>query len=434
MDLDDIQGLVIRGYHMPVAGYLFYRFDSGVAARSWLRAMIEPVTTAAEWEAKPSWCANVALTYGGLEALGLSPESLATFPEDFREGMAARAAVHLGESGPDLPANWPAEPPFATRGVHAMLLISANDRAVLDERLAVVTAVAAATAGVVAVGYQDAAALGPDGRGDREHFGYRDGISQPALKGSGLENAAHAEREAVEPGEFLLGHVDEMGNTAMPWPAALGHNGTYAVYRRLHQDVAAFRQFLHDSGEGEALAAKLMGRWPSGAPLVLSDQADDPLLAADRQRNNDFSYVGDPLGYLCPRGAHVRRARPRDGTPGVRRRLLIRRGLPYGQELPEAAPDDGADRGLVGLFLNASIERQFEFVQRKWLNGGQFDGLGNDPDPIAGPGAGDFTCQRRPLPRRYTGLPRIVTVRGGDYFFMPSITAMRFLSDPDLES
>lgn len=427
LDLDDIQGLVIRGYRMPRATYLFYRFDTGAAARGWLRAMVDPVTTAAEWDAKPAWCANVALTYPGLEAAGLSPGSLASFPEDFRQGLAARAASRLLETGVDLPSHWDPEPPFAQRGVHAMLLLSAHDSAEMDRQVAAFTRVADDVGSVVRVGCRQAAALPGS---DREHFGYRDGISQPTLKGSGLENGPHADREAVEPGEFLLGHPDELGKVEMPWPKPLGRNGTYAVYRKLRQDVAAFRRFLRDNGGTEMLAAKLMGRWPSGAPLVLSPHADDPLLAADPHRNNDFDYAADPLGYACPRGAHVRRARPRDGEPGGRRRLLIRRGLPYGEALPDGAPDDGADRGLVGMFLSASIERQFEFVQRKWLNWAQFDGLGNDPDPITGPGGGTFTYQRRPVPRPYPNLPRFVTAGGGDYFFLPSITALRFLGEP----
>jgi Dyp-type peroxidase family len=416
--------LVIRGYRMPRATYLFYRFDSGAAARAWLRAMVDPVTTAAEWDATPQWCANVALTYVGLEAAGVAPDWLDTFPDDFKQGMAARAEYHLGETGADLPANWDPEPPFAVRGVHAMLLISAHDKAVLDDRVAVHREIARSIGDVVEVGSEVAQAL-PGG--DREHFGYRDGISQPTLKGSGLEDGPHADREAVEPGEFLLGHADELGNTDMPRPEVLVRNGTYAVYRKLRQNVAAFRGFLAAHPDGELLSAKLMGRWPSGAPLALSPQVDDPQLGDDRHRNNDFDYADDPLGYVCPRGAHARRARPRDGGTAGRRRLLIRRGLPYGKPLPDGAPDDGVDRGLVGMFLNASIERQFEFVQRRWLNWAQFDGLDKDPDPITGPGGGTFTKQGYPIPKRYHDMPRFVTGGGGDYFFLPGIAALRFL-------
>jgi Dyp-type peroxidase family len=233
----------------------------------------------------------------------------------------------------------------------------------------------------------------------------------------------------VAAGEFLLGHPDELGHVPMPLPAELGRNGTYAVYRKLRQEVAVFRDYLRADRNGPLLAAKLMGRWPSGAPLAITGEEDDRELAADRARNNDFDYTDDPIGYRCPRGAHVRRAHPRSATISGRRHLLMRRGLPYGYPLADGAPaDENADRGLIGMFLNASIERQYEFVQRNWINDPRFDGLRNDRDPIAGSGERDFTWQRRPLPVRCTGLPRFISVRGGEYFFLPSITAMRFLS------
>ena len=428
LEREDIQGLVLRGYRMPLAAYVFYRFDQPGPARRWMAEMADPVTTATEWDEKPAWCANVGLTYTGLEALGLPSSALAGFPEDFRQGMAARAALHLGDLGDDLPGHWETEPPFATRGVHAVLLVSARTRAVLDEQVADFGQLSTAC-GLQRVGHQLAAALGADHPSDREHFGFRDGISQPTIRGSGLEDDQHANRLAVAPGEFVLGYPDESGKRTMPVPEPLGRNGTYAVYRKLQQHVGVFRAWVHSRENGDLLAAKLMGRWPSGAPVALATDADDPQLGGDPSRNNEFRYLDDPLGFACPRGAHIRRSQPRDDNPANRRRLLLRRGLPYGDELPAGAPDDGT-RGLVGLFLSASIERQFEFVQRKWLNWGQFDGLSNDPDPITGPGGGDFTWQRRTGPRRYAGLPRFTTARGGEYFLLPSVTAMRFLGDP----
>ncbi len=432
LERGDIQGLVIRGYRMPQAAYLFYRFTDPAPAHAWLGAMIDPVTTAAEWDATPPWCANVALSYTGLEALEVPVESLASFPDDFRQGMAARAVTHLGDVGDDLPDHWEPRPPFASREVHALVLVSARDCSELDRQVSRFSTLATTIGGLELVGDQHAAVIAAGEHADREHFGFRDGISQPTLKGSGLDTDAHAERLAVEPGEFVLGYVDEAGLVApMPEPQQLGRNGTFVVYRKMHQHVASFRSFLGAQGGGneELLAAKLVGRWRSGAPLATAPEADDVDLAADRFRNNDFHYTDDPLGYACPRGAHIRRARPRDDSQVNRRRLLIRRGLTYGEPLPAGAPDDGIERGLVGLMVNASIERQFEFVQRRWLNWGQFDGLANDPDPITGPGEGDFTWQRRPVPKRYGGLPRFVTVRGGEYFFMPSITAMHHLAD-----
>jgi Dyp-type peroxidase family len=430
LDRHDIQGLVLRGYGMPLATYLFYRFDTAASARRWLASMIDPVTSAAEWEAKPPWCANLALTYPGLMALELPPELLADFPYAFQQGMAARSVTELGDAADNRPAHWDATPPFASQGVHAMLMVWAQDQAELDARLAEFSAHADEAGRITLVGSQPVAALSG---GSREHFGYRDPISQPAIGGDHSPEVGPDGEEPIAAGEFLLGYPDELGHTTTLTPEVLGLNGTYAVYRKMHQDVAGFRAFL-GSDDAEQLAARLMGRWRSGAPMALAARADDPDLAADRWRVNAFDYTGDPVGYLCPRGAHVRRARPRDGSPTVRRRRLIRRGMPYGQPLPDAAGDDGLDRGLVGIFFNADIERQYEYVQRQWLDAPSFDGLWNAADPLLGPAGRDFTWQRRPVPRRRVGLPRFVDVRGGEYFFVPGISALQFLSTTEVRA
>jgi Dyp-type peroxidase family len=419
LDRDDIQGVVLHGYRMPLARYLFVRFDSAAAGRRWLAAMIDPVTTAAEWAVRPPWCANLALTHPGLVALDLPAEHLAGFPGAFRAGMAERARSNcLGDPDADLPGRWEPTPPFATRGVHALLMVWADRADELAGRLVELGRLAAEAGGVTTVGEQDLQAID----GDREHFGFRDGISQPAIAGDGSDDP-----DPIAAGEFLLGHPDELGLVRTLGRTRLGDNGTFAVYRKLRQDVGAFRAVL-DAGGGERLAAKLMGRWPSGAPLTDADPAVDPGPPDEPARLNAFDHRADEIGYVCPRGAHIRRARPRDGDRVVRRRRLIRRGMPYGPPLPPGAPDDGVDRGLVGLFLNADIERQYEFVQRRWLNEASFDGLSNETDPIAGDAGRDFTWPRRPLPRRRTGLPRFVTVRGGEYFFVPGLAGLRSLS------
>ncbi|XXR71494.1 hypothetical protein WMF16_13760 [Sorangium sp. So ce388] len=201
----------------------------------------------------------------------------------------------------------------------------------------------------------------------------------------------------MKAGEFLLGYPDELGGLPpMPTPEVLGRNGTYAVLRKVHQRVAAFRQFLKASSanpeEEEWLAAKMMGRCRSGAPLALSPEKDDPGLGADPTRNNAFLYRDDPKGYRTPPGSHIRRANPRDALGGgdtVRIHRVLRRRTSYGPPLPEGAlEDDGADRGQVFLFIGAHLRRQFEFVQSIWINGGEFIGAGADRDPIASTGEG----------------------------------------------
>jgi Dyp-type peroxidase family len=227
----------------------------------------------------------------------------------------------------------------------------------------------------------------------------------------------------------------------MPQPAVLGRNGSFVALRKLHERVAAFRQFLAanaaSAADAELLAAKLVGRWPSGAPLALAPERDDPALAADPRRNDDFRYGDDPLGLRCPVGAHVRRANPRDALEGqavdVAIHRIVRRGGSYGPELPAGTLDDGADRGIVFIAIGTSLTRQFEFVVSQWLNDGNFVGLGSEKDAIAGvnDGTGTVTIPRRPIRRRLTQVPRFVVTRGGEYCFVPGIKALHWLADLD---
>src|SRR5262249_2221313 len=200
---------------------------------------------------------------------------------------------------------------------------------------------------------------GPDGTPvPIEHFGYRDGITQPAIEGSGepvLPGAGVPDAggwRALKAGEFVLGQPDETGIIPdLPTPPSFRRNGSVVVLRHLHHHVWAFRDFLRRSSTNAAdatlLAAKLMGRWPSGAPLALAAEQDDPVLARDSMRNNDFTYGNDVRGINCPIGAHVRRLNPRSGLTGpngssVHRHRLLRQGLPYGSRLSmDASADDG---------------------------------------------------------------------------------------------
>jgi len=205
---------------------------------------------------------------------------------------------------------------------------------------------------------------------------------------------------------------------------------------RLEEHVGAFRDFLKQHGktkdEQELIAAKLMGRWRSGAPLVLSPDKDDPELGADMQRNNDFNYAKmDPHGYGCPLGAHIRRMNPRDTAANMERRRMIRRGGTYGPALPEDAPEDGVERGIAAFIGCASLVRQFEFAMNVWMNDKTFHELGNEHDPICGTqdGSLDFTIPKRPVRKKIKGLPQFSTLRGGAYFFLPAIKGLRYLSE-----
>jgi deferrochelatase/peroxidase EfeB len=205
--------------------------------------------------------------------------------------------------------------------------------------------------------------------------------------------------------------------------------------------VAEFRRFLRANSNGpedeELVAAKMMGRWRSGAPLALCPFHDNPEMGADPRRNNDFLFQeDDPAGFKTPGGSHIRRTNPRDAQiAGVARiHRMIRRGTAYGPPLPEGVlDDDGADRGLMFAFVGAHIGRQFEFVQSQWINDGVFFGAGTDKDPVIGSSdeAGSFTVPRRPVRRRLQGIPHFVVTRGGEYCFMPGLRALRWLAELD---
>ncbi|MET8291181.1 hypothetical protein ABZV80_39175 [Streptomyces sp. NPDC005132] len=166
-----------------------------------------------------------------------------------------------------------------------------------------------------------------------------------------------------------------------------------------------------------------------------SPQHDDPALGADPHRRNTFLYErDDPAGFMTPGGCHIRRANPRDASVAgeVRLHRMIRRGAVYGPPLPEGVlEDDGTDRGLMFAFIGAHLGRQFEFVQSQWMNDGVFFGSGDAKDPVTGShdGVTGFTIPRRPVRRRLAALPRFVVTRGGEYCFLPSLSALRWLGD-----
>ena len=431
LELDDIQSGVLRPRPAPYAAtYIGLRIDDPNAGRQLMNNALRAVTSAAN-PSSPSadtWV-SVALTCNGLKALGVPPSALESFSWEFRQGMAARAH-DLGDVGESSPENW--EKPLGTGQIHVIIVAVSIDAQHLEAALARARKTYEGMQGIAAIWRQDCYAP-PD---EREPFGFKDGISHPAIEGSGIPGT-NPKEQPLKAGEFVLGYVDEMGAVQKTDPEVLGRNGTYIVFRKLHQRVAAFRQYLKANAtadfDEERLAAKMMGRWRSGAPLALCPMHDNPELGADPRRNNDFLFEeDDPAGFKTPGGSHIRRTNPRDAKiAGVARiHRMIRRGTAYGPLLPEGVlEDDGKDRGLMFAFVGSHIGRQFEFVQSQWINDGVFFGAGTDKDPIAGsivPGD-TYTVPKRPVRRRLQGLPRFVVTRGGEYAFMPSLRALRWL-------
>ena len=433
LELDDIQSGVVRPRPTPYsATYVLFRIDDRTVGRQLMRRASEVVASAAHpaSPAADAWV-SISLTFAGLKALGVPKDSLDSFVPEFQHGMAARAHV-LGDTGDSAPERW--EKPLGTPDVHVVLTGIAPDSQRLDQALERARKAYEQMPGIKAIWRQDCYTLPTE----KEHFGYKDGISHPAIEGTGIPGSNPRE-QPLKAGEFILGYRDEMGGfPAMPQPEVLGRNGTYVVFRKLHERVTAFRKYLRDNsedaGQEELLAAKMMGRWRSGAPLALTPERDDLALGSDASRNNDFLYGDDPIGFKTPPCSHVRRSNPRDAKIAgfVRLHRMLRRGTAYGPPLPDGVfEDDGADRGIMFAFVGSHLKRQFEFVQSEWVNDSLFFGVPGEPDPVCGPndGNGVYTIPRRPVRRKMQGLARFVITRGGEYCFMPSLSALRWLAD-----
>jgi len=283
--------------------------------------------------------------------------------------------------------------------------------------------------------------------GDLNPLGYKDSIGQPAIEGSGVEPLPGQGRP-IKAGEFILGYPAETGlPLPAPQPEVLGRNGTFVGLRKYQSRVGAFNRFLRAHAETdeqrELLAAKLVGRWRSGAPLTLAPTQDDPALGADPTRNNDFTYAGDPHGHQVPLGAHMRRMNPRDTEMAiladVNLHRIIRRSTTYGAPYdPDAiaAHDDEVPHGLFFIFISAKAMATMEFLQREWINNGNFMNLDDERDPNVGlqEDSGTFTIPRDPVRRRIHGIDTFNVLRGGEYFFLPSLSALRWIANsrPDL--
>jgi Dyp-type peroxidase family len=446
LDLSDIQGLFARGYREHrYARFTIFAIGEASAGRALVEWLLPHITTAAPFSGDVAL--QVAFTASGLRQLGLPDHVVAGFAAEFRQGMTnPNRSKFLGDTEESDPRGWawggPDGPP-----ADGLLMIYATDPGLL-ERWQAELRQQLEKSGIAGTTELPARELG-----DTEPFGFHDGISQPII--AGLPKAVQATR-TLPAGEFVLGYPNARGQLAgrpllpasqdprrllLPDPTGsgavdFGRNGSYLVFRQLEQDVEGFWQFVdaatrradgsQDSGDRAALAAKMVGRWPSGAPLVKAPDHDAPALAED----NDFAYRDDPRGLSCPIGAHVRRANPRDSLgpePAASldasdRHRLLRRARSYG-------PAGGT--GLYFICLAGDLARQFEFVQHTWLNGATFNGLYDDADPLTGsrhPAGATFTIQARPVRRRYRGLPQFVRTRGGAYFFLPGVSAVRYLA------
>ena len=436
LDLHEIQATVLRYRPEPYFGtHILMHIDDARSGREFLRRLSPHVASAADWwNATEAWIA-VTFSYSGLLALGVPEESLQSFPEAFRVGMAARAD-HLLDRGENDPKNW--DQPFGSGRIHIGISVFSDTEEKWRRTMELAQQQYHGFSGVSVLAALDFGAQ----PGDLNPLGYKDSIGQPAIEGSGIDPLPGQGRP-IKAGEFILGYPGEAGiPVAMLSPDVLGRNGTFLGVRKYQTRVGAFNRFLRDNAqtneERELLAAKLVGRWRSGAPLTLAPEKDDPELGQDPHRNNDFTYANDPNGKQVPIGCHMRRMNPRDTEmpvlTDVNIHRIIRRSTTYGAPYdPNALSerDDEVPRGLYFLFISAKAMATMEFLQREWINSGNFTGLGEERDPIPGlqqEGA-TFTIPRDPVRRRIHGIQTFNVLRGGEYMFMPSLSALKWLGD-----
>jgi Dyp-type peroxidase family len=476
-DLAEIQGLIISGYgHLRHGCYLFIEFGDAPRARQWIGGISGQVASGAAWPRdaggrpiKPESVINLAFTYTGLTALTGDAKRLSRFPLEFVQGMTEpkRAERVLGDVGPSAPEYWDiggSQPAGKSPASWHAVVILLTDTPERRETMAAELLADFAAHNIELLARQDANVL----PGEREHFGFLDGTSQPHLEGS--SRPRQKGDPIIKVGDFLLGYTTEYEKDQQPIMPSLdddqhfGQNGTYLVFRKIAQDVAGFWNFMADFAANDSspltagmttqqkmiwLASKFVGRWPNGTPLTKHPDSEQEMTREDK---NYFLYhQRDPHGEKAPLGSHIRRSNPRDSldpTPEKsnemsRRHMIIRRGMPYGPALfaPDALPagriePDNIERGLMFFCINANINRQFEFIQQTWANNPKFHSLYDDLDPLIGSSHNPdvlanntFTIQASPIRKRIKGIPQFTIVRGGAYFFMPSIPALRMLAD-----
>lgn len=453
VDLDDIQGLLMRGYgDHPEAVFLLLRVRDAAAARRWLAQVEVSVARRDAGNRRDAPALQLAFTAQGLLALGVRESIVDEFAAEFREGMdkSPNRSTRLGDVDASAPQAWAWG--HCASMPHALLMLYA--------RRGELAAFRARVDAAWAEGFELLRVLptvDSSGAGDEEPFGFKDGLSQPRLDWRRERPVGDETRQTYTNlsclGEFVLGYPNEYGALSdrpllnpgrdpdglLPRDelglADLGRNGSYLVLRQLDQDVAQFERW---SGTAE----RMVGRTHDGVPLTATPV--DP--------KSDFGFDDDAQGLHCPVGAHIRRSNPRNADlPGgpacpitsfkrtlgldpearaqdlvasTRFHRLLRRGRKY-------------DGGLHFIALNANIGRQFEFVQGAWLTSSHFNALSAESDPLLGPRvprADGHPVDAFSMPRadgpadRLTGLPRFVTVRGGAYFFLPGVRALRFLA------
>jgi Dyp-type peroxidase family len=533
LEIDEIQGNILAGFNKDFQTFLFLKIHDRELTKIWLGSLIPYIATVAEVlsfnrmfrmlrnrrSADPqgmvaTWI-NIAFTYEGIKALTSEAEASQFQDTPFRIGLPKRAGLLGDPTDPNAeghPNQWVVGGTDPNQYPDILLTIASDDPAHLEVELSRIRTTIQALPSensnegksALEIIYEQPGATRPDKPG-HEQFGFKDGISQPAVRGrvsstdqdflaprlidpQDPRSALYAKpgQPLVWPGQFVLGYPGQRKDDPLtpqpllPTSPSWARNGSFLVLRRLRQDVPAFWNFANEQAAKlsqqpgfagmtpERFATLLVGRWPSGAPLMRSPNADDERLAKDGLANNHFLYVaptqpislvpipdysGDTFpqaitdfsGTVCPYFAHVRKVNPRDtgtdtgGASDTLTRMILRRGIPFGLPLKDAIKPTESEldeeRGLIFVSYQTSIKDQFEFLMNHWTNIDNQPPPGAGPDPLIGQQQDPAENRTRMLKIMGTNgsievikIPKdwVIPTAGG-YFFAPSISALKIV-------
>ena len=452
--LNDLQGNILKGHGRRHTSNLFVAFDpeKQAAAKKFIAETAADVTTALD-QLTQTQVFKASGVHGDtfvalmLSATGYNALGQTTAKPDgkaFNAGMKARG---LNDPAPD---SWDKH---LSGEVHAMILVAAESAAERDiERNAMVGRITA-TGGAVkllnpAFKEDGDALINDDGNGI-EHFGYVDGRSQPLALKEDLDKEEQENGGISNWDPAIL-----LSQLLVPCPGGrlAASHGSYFVFRKLDQDVKAFkereevlakqleiRHGLPSGSIGERAGATVVGRFENGTPVILSETEINPIPSGPIGVPNNFNFAADSAGLKCPFAGHIRKTNPRNDTPDSKDHLMARRGIPYG--LRTDGPNDGKidnkpskDVGLLFMAYQSSLENQFEFTQQAWVNNSNFRIGGTGIDPLIGQPQGP-SGQKWPVKYGKTlsdgrdddDFSGLVTMRGGEYFFAPSISFLKSL-------
>jgi len=473
LDLEEIQGDVLVGLPKRAENFIFFKITHpALCMKSMKQNGLFRVTSAqrvnnqkvilqrrkklGQRTIEPFWGLNVGFTKNGMTEL-IGAERL-TLDPSFKRGADHRDTIEMLNDPPC--SSWVGN--FLSDRIDGVFLITGPDRSLV---MSYSNELLRSLGASIKVVYSEMGDTRPGSAHGHEHFGFLDNISQPGIRGlprpsqpTYRPNEGLPGQDLLWPGEFVFGypgqHPDDpvkegpSPRMAAPWM----RNGSYMVFRRLEQKVPEFRRFVAERAarlgmDPQFLAARMVGRWRSGAPLELAPLRDAPTLGGDDNRNNDFEFGDDRFQRKCPYAAHIRKVYPRDDTASeaeVQRHRIIRAGIPFGPEVAPGETTTEHSRGLMFVCYQTSIERQFEYIQKNYANNPDFVSGKERPnrggmvtpgfDPIIGQVSGNGAREMdEPFPNYPAGSRRttltipeqFVKLTAAAYFFMPSISALR---------